>query len=148
MASELLHSFRKEVVPSARGVSWKAANRRMRKDSLIRFSAVVLALMTATAVVFAVINFQKESQFSTPYDGVWWVEQNGGLVAKGVDAGGPGERAGIKAGDRLLSVSDQPKQASPPGSGAGINTRDRTLDAGGPQKPAIKKLALLPKERR
>jgi two-component system NtrC family sensor kinase len=149
MASELLQSLRKEAAPTARVISWKAANQRMRKDSLIRFSAVVLALMTATAVVFAVINFQKESQFSTPYDGVWWVEQNGGLVAKRVDAGGPGERSGIKVGDRLLSVSDQPKeQATPPGSGVGINARDRALDIGASQKPPIKNVAMLQKELR
>ncbi len=112
MASELLQS-KKKTAPSAR-----EANQRMRKDHLIRVSAVVLAILTAASVVFAVINFQKESQFENPYDGVWWVEDNGGLVARRVDAGGPGERAGIKAGDRLLSVSEQPKeQPNLPGPG-------------------------------
>jgi hypothetical protein len=31
----------------------------MRKDSLVRFSAIVLALLTATTVVFSIINWQK-----------------------------------------------------------------------------------------
>ena len=76
----------------------------MRKDFIIRFSTVLLAILTATTVVFAIINFQKESQFSTPDDGVWWIEQNGALVAKRVTSGGPGDHAGIKPGDRLLTI--------------------------------------------
>ncbi|HWS18970.1 MAG TPA: PDZ domain-containing protein, partial [Candidatus Elarobacter sp.] len=81
----------------------------MRKDSLVRFSAIVLALLTATTVVFAIINWQKESQYTTPTDGVWWREQSGMLVAKGVIPSGPGEKAGIKVGDRLLRVNGLPK---------------------------------------
>ncbi|HEV7553100.1 MAG TPA: PDZ domain-containing protein, partial [Candidatus Angelobacter sp.] len=81
----------------------------MRKDSLVRFSAIALALLTATTVVFAVINWQKESQYTTPTDGVWWREQSGLLLAKGVIPSGPGEKAGIKVGDRLLRVNGLPK---------------------------------------
>jgi len=77
----------------------------MRKDFIVRFSTVLLAILTAATVVFAIINFQKESQFSTPDDGVWWTEQDGALVAKRVISGGPGDHAGIKPGDRLLNVS-------------------------------------------
>jgi len=92
----------------------------MRKDHLIRVSAVVLAILTATSVVFAIINFQKESRFEKPDDGVWWVEDNGGLVARRVEVNGPGERAGIKVGDRLLAVSEQQKERPKlPGSGQG-----------------------------
>ena len=39
-----------------------------------------------------------------PSDGVWWVEDGGHLRAERVDADGPGQKAGIKEGDRLLSV--------------------------------------------
>jgi len=81
----------------------------MRKDSLVRFTAIVLALLTAATVVFAIINWQKESQYSTPTDGVWWKEEGGSLVAKGIVANGPGEKAGIKVGDRLLRVNSLPK---------------------------------------
>jgi len=95
----------------------------MRKDSLFRFSAVALALLTATAVVFAVINFQKEGQYSTPYDGVWWHEQEGTLVAKGVDHGGPGDKQGIKVGDRLLAINDQPVKS--------VNAVQKQLHAAG-----------------
>jgi PAS domain S-box-containing protein len=79
----------------------------MRKDYIIRGSAVILAVLTVFSVVFAIINFQKDGQFSAPDDGVWWVEQNGGLFAKRVVAGGPGDKAGIKEGDQLIAVSDE-----------------------------------------
>ena len=81
----------------------------MRKDSLVRFSAIALAVLTATCVVFAVINWQKESQYTTPTDGVWWKEHSGFLVARGVIPNGPGDKAGIKVGDRLLRVNGLPK---------------------------------------
>ena len=81
----------------------------MRKDSLVRFSAIVLAVLTAACVVFAIINWQKESQYVTPTDGVWWKEHSGFLVAKGVVPNGPGDKAGIKVGDKLLRVNGLPK---------------------------------------
>ncbi|HZU31349.1 MAG TPA: PDZ domain-containing protein, partial [Candidatus Angelobacter sp.] len=83
----------------------------MRKDSIIRFSAVALALLTVATVVFAVINWQKESDYVkiAPTDQVWWKEQNGYLVAEGVTANGPGDKAGIKVGDRLLKIEGLPK---------------------------------------
>jgi two-component system, NtrC family, sensor kinase len=80
----------------------------MRKDSLIRFSAIALALLTATTVAFAIINWQKELQYIKATDGVWWKEQSGFLVAKSVAPNGPGEKAGIKVGDRLLRVNGFP----------------------------------------
>ena len=82
----------------------------MRKDSLIRFSAIGLALATVAFVVFAVINWQKESQYSIPTDGVWWIEQSNSLVAKGVAPNGPGYKAGIKPGDRLLRINNHPAE--------------------------------------
>ncbi len=69
-----------------------------------RFFAVFLALVSITAIIFAWINFQKDQEYSAPYDGVWWVEDGGHLRAQRVDVNGPGEKAGIKPGDRLVSV--------------------------------------------
>jgi PAS domain S-box-containing protein len=81
-----------------------AARSPMTKETQIRFAAVVFGLLTVTAVVFAWINFQKEYEFSTPMDGVWWVEQQGQLVARRVTPLGPGDRGGIKVGDVLVAV--------------------------------------------
>jgi len=80
----------------------------MKKDFLIRFSAVPLALLTLASIVFAVINFQKESQYLIPYDGVWWMEDGGTIQAQRLAPGGPGEQAGIKPGDKLLAVNEHP----------------------------------------
>src|SRR5215471_2966996 len=111
MASQL-HPFRQTnststVRDGIRGI----AGQGMRKDSLIWVSAVALAILTAATVVFAVINFQKERQFPKPYDGVWWLENKGPngvtIEARRVAAGGPGENAGIKPGDRLLAINNQ-----------------------------------------
>ncbi len=76
----------------------------MARDLQTRFFAVFLALLSVAAIVFAWINFQKEREFSAPYDGVWWVEDGGHLRAARVDVDGPGQKAGIKLGDHLVAV--------------------------------------------
>ena len=87
-------------------------DQRMRKDSLIRFSAIGLFLVTAAFVVFAVINWQKQSPYFTPSDGVWWMESAKGLTARAVTPNGPGDKAGIKVGDRLLRINNHPSSGS------------------------------------
>jgi two-component system, NtrC family, sensor kinase len=78
----------------------------MTKDFQVRFLAVLLAIVTSAAAVFAWINFQKERQFEKPYDGVWWVEYDTHLLAKRVDPDGPGARGGIRVGDLVTAVND------------------------------------------
>src|SRR5581483_8100287 len=65
------------------------------------------------AIVFAWINFQKERQFSVPYDGVWWVESGDSLVADRVDPNGPGAKAGVKVGDVPTGVAGQKVTRTP-----------------------------------
>src|SRR6202007_1677286 len=77
----------------------------MTREVQIRFSAVILAFVTLTAVIFAGLNFRKELLYQVPYDGVWWVEHEGWLRAQRVLPGGPGERAGIKVGDELVAIN-------------------------------------------
>jgi len=54
--------------------------RRMNRDFQIRFTAILLALLTTAAVVYAGYNFSAERQFQVPNDGVWWVEHQGRLA--------------------------------------------------------------------
>jgi two-component system NtrC family sensor kinase len=70
--------------------------------------ATILLFLTAAAVVFAWFNIRQEQQFTIPSDGVWWVENGDHLVAQRVRPEGPGDKAGIKSGDILLEVNDQP----------------------------------------
>ena len=51
-------------------------------DSLrMRLGAVILALLTLAAVVFAVLNFQQRSNFVLPDDGVTWMDSAQGVTA-------------------------------------------------------------------
>src|SRR5579859_704975 len=109
MASQLLQSRPAPLGVTTRLETGRFENQRMRKDSIVRFTTVILALLTVATVVFAYINWQKESQVIVSTDGVWWKEEAGFLVAKGVAPNGPGEKAGIKVGDRLLRINNLPK---------------------------------------
>ena len=80
----------------------------MERSLQIRVVAIALALLTATAVLFAVINFQQEQHIQLPTDGIWWVEAHGALKAQRVPPDSAGQRAGIKAGDLLMSANQHP----------------------------------------
>ncbi len=74
-------------------------------DSLrMRLGAVLLALLTLAAVVFAVLNFQQRSRFVLPDDGVTWMDTSQGVIAWHVVADSPAARAGIKVNDTVESV--------------------------------------------
>ncbi len=103
VASDVQQKWWSDATPAA--VSPRETSRLpMTKETQIRFTAVVFFLLTVTAVIFAWFNLQKEREFSTPTDGVWWVESGGTLEARRVTALGPGERGGIKAGDVLVAM--------------------------------------------
>ena len=85
----------------------------MNRESQARFVAVLLFLLTVTAVVFAGFNFQKEQSSAVPDDGIWWVEHDGRLVADRVDPKGRGAEAGIKVGDQLVAVNGQTVSNTP-----------------------------------
>jgi PAS domain S-box-containing protein len=90
----------------------------MKRELTVRFTAVLLAVLTVAAVFFAWFNLQKEQSLAVPYDGVWWMEREGLLRAERVDPNGPGENAGVKQGDLLLMVNAQPVTTV-----AGVNLR-------------------------
>jgi two-component system NtrC family sensor kinase len=75
------------------------------QDSLkIRLGAAVLALATLAAIVFGIINFQQGFNFNVPDDGVSWLNTPQGIQAWHVAPNSPAANAGIRTGDRLLSV--------------------------------------------
>jgi two-component system NtrC family sensor kinase len=73
-----------------------------------RLGAVVLALLTIAAVVFAVVNFQQRTHFTLPTDGVAWWDTPGGVVARQVGPNSPAAKAGIEQGDVLIAVNGTP----------------------------------------
>ncbi len=84
----------------------------MDRDSQIR-PAILLFVLTVAGIVLGTINLQKEGSFQTPFDGVWWVEHNGQLVADRVESQGPGAKAGIREGDLLVGIDQNPVKDSP-----------------------------------
>src|SRR5258707_2897261 len=80
----------------------------MKNAAQTRVLAILLAVATVAACVLAAMNFEHENGLDVPTDGVWWVEASGGLKAERVPASSPGHRAGIRTGDVLVSVNEQP----------------------------------------
>jgi two-component system, NtrC family, sensor kinase len=80
----------------------------MRDAFQTRILAVALALATLGVCVLAGFNLSQELNTDFPTDGVWWQETQGGLRADRVPVDSPGNRAGIRTGDVLLSINDDP----------------------------------------
>jgi len=80
----------------------------MKDAAQTRILAIILAVATVIVCVLAAMNFQRESGFDVPTDGMVWVETAGGLRADRVPTESPGHRAGIRTGDVLISIDDQP----------------------------------------
>ena len=89
--------------------SWGSGPRpkSMNRVSQARTVAILLFLLTLAAVVFAGFNFQAGRKATVPTDGVTWVENGGHLIADQVEAGSPGDKAGIKSGDELVAINGQ-----------------------------------------
>jgi len=85
----------------------EASSPPMNRDFQIRFTAVLLALVTVAGAYLAWVNFQKERDFPVPSDGVLWMEHGGKLVADRIEPMGPGDKGGIRPGDRLIAVNQQ-----------------------------------------
>jgi len=80
----------------------------MKQSFRVSLGAVVLALATLAAVIFAILNFDQRARFESPDDGVAWRDTDHGIEAWKVTLGGPAWQAGIRQGDRLLEIAGQP----------------------------------------
>lgn len=86
----------------------------MKNAAQTRILAIILAVVTLGACVLAGVNFSAESNYNVPTDGIWWLETNGGLCAQQVPVDSPGQRAGVRAGDVLITVDERPTLALAP----------------------------------
>jgi PAS domain S-box-containing protein len=70
----------------------------------VPFKVVVIVLATAFLVLVGVLNLRDRARWLDPTDGVYWVENDQGLMAAEVEPDGPGFLAGIRAGDYLKGM--------------------------------------------
>src|SRR6266852_1572820 len=77
----------------------------MRQNLRVSLGAVVLALATLAAVIFALINLDQRSRFEVVYGGVAWLDTDHGIQASRIAPNSPATRAGIRPGDVLLTVN-------------------------------------------
>jgi len=88
------------------------------KELKQQLAGALLVMVTVAAVVAAAINFQQQSRFHLPDDGITWLDQghgagqNSSVTAVYVVPGSPGQKAGIRKGDELISIADVPIQQS------------------------------------
>jgi len=79
----------------------------MRESVRVSVGAVVLALATLAAVIFAWLNFVQRSSYDSVDDGVAWSDSAAGIEAWKVMPNSPASAAGIHPGDLLLAIDDQ-----------------------------------------
>jgi len=80
----------------------------MKQNLRVSLGAVVLALATMTALVYAWINFRQREIYEIPDDGVAWLDTTTGAQAWKVTPNSPAARAGIRAEDILVAINDVP----------------------------------------
>ena len=87
----------------------------MEKNLNNRLQLTLLALVTASLMLLAGLNFWQDHNFQQPGDGVWWREaaDGSGLLAEKVLPSSPGKRAGIHEGDLLTGIKQPPEGTAP-----------------------------------
>ncbi len=80
----------------------------MKQNLRVSLGAVVLALTTLAAVIFALLNFDQRNRFEVVSDGVAWLETDQGIQARQIAPNSPATRAGIRTGDFLLTFNGTP----------------------------------------
>ena len=78
----------------------------MKESLRVSVGAVVLALATLAAVIFAWLNFVQRSRYDLVDDGVAWSDTSTGIEAWKVTPNSPASAAGILPGDILLAIND------------------------------------------
>ena len=77
----------------------------MKQNLRVSLGAVVLALATLAAVIYAWINFRQRETYEIPDDGVAWLDTSHGAQAWKLAPNSPAARAGVRPGDILISIN-------------------------------------------
>ena len=80
----------------------------MKQNLRVSLGAVVLALATLAAVIFALLNFDQRTRYDQAYDGVSWIDTERGVLARYVAPNSPASHTAIHAGDILLTFNGAP----------------------------------------
>jgi PAS domain S-box-containing protein len=80
----------------------------MKQSLRVSLGAVLLALATLAAVIFALLNFDQRSRYEVVFDGVTWIDTDHGIQARNVLPNSPATRAGIRPGDILVAFNEVP----------------------------------------
>src|SRR5579871_127280 len=78
----------------------------MKQNLRVSLGAVVLALATLAAMIYAWINFRQREIFDIPDDGVAWLDTTSGAQAWKVTPNSPAARAGVRPEDVLIAIDD------------------------------------------
>src|SRR5438046_316 len=65
----------------------------MKQNLRVSLGAVVLALATLAALIFALLNFDQRTRYEQAYDGVTWIDTEQGVQARHVSPNSPGRRS-------------------------------------------------------
>jgi len=77
----------------------------MKQNLRVSLGAVVLALATLAAVIYAWINFRQRETYEIPDDGVAWLDTSHGAQAWKLAPNSPAARAGVRPGDLLVAIN-------------------------------------------
>jgi two-component system NtrC family sensor kinase len=80
----------------------------MKQNLRVSLGAVVLALATLAAVIFAWLNFVQREEFESPDDGVAWMDGAHGARAWKLAPNSPAARAGVRPEDVLVAINGVP----------------------------------------
>ena len=80
----------------------------MFQELKFQLSTAILTILTIAAGVSAFINFEQQTRFRLPEDGVIWVDRQAGVEALYVRPQSGGANAGVHSGDRLESIDGSP----------------------------------------
>src|SRR6266704_5723775 len=78
----------------------------MKQNLRVSLGAVVLALATLAAVIFALLNFDQRTRYQQVYDGVTWIDTDHGVRAQDVAPNSPASHTAVRSGDILLAFNE------------------------------------------
>ena len=97
----------------------------MKQNLRVSLGAVVLAIATLAAMIFAWLNFVQRTQVESPDDGVVWLDTSQGVQAWQVAPNSPAARAGVRPGDDPAGHQRFP--GDQPGAGHQTSVRRRSM---------------------